>query len=183
MHDLFWRQQTGALGLVRGYGTNCMRERGPARVRIGCARRPQGLALRLTDLWQAEGGSQRGRSTRVGKLTEKRVRFGRRAPGLTFGTILTTSSASVAPAAAIQKVLAAVPRVPAKHGSAEPPHLALNRTSNDRNCAWRGTVSMRQFSGLAFCSPLHARALQNLEGRALKAMRSVGRFRGTLDPV
>ena len=70
----------------------------------------QGLALRLTDLWQAEGGSQRGRSTRVGKLTEKRVRFGRRAPGLTFGTILTTSSASVAPAAAIQKVLAAVPK-------------------------------------------------------------------------
>ena len=54
----------------------------------------QGLALRLTDLWQAQGGSQRGRSTRVGKLTEKRVRFGRRAPGLTFGTILTTSSAS-----------------------------------------------------------------------------------------
>ena len=40
MHDLFWRQRTGALGLVRGYGTNCMRERGPARVRIGCARRP-----------------------------------------------------------------------------------------------------------------------------------------------
>ena len=40
MHDLFWRQATGALGLVRGYGTNCMRERGPARVRIGCARRP-----------------------------------------------------------------------------------------------------------------------------------------------
>ena len=39
MHDLFWRQRTGALGLVRGYGTNCMRERGPARVRIGCARR------------------------------------------------------------------------------------------------------------------------------------------------
>ena len=40
MHDLFWRQRTGALGLVRGYGTNCMRERGPARVRIGCARSP-----------------------------------------------------------------------------------------------------------------------------------------------
>ena len=91
----------------------------------------QGLALRLTDLWQAEGGSQRGRSTRVGKLTEKRVRFGRRAPGLTFGTILTTSSASVAPAAAIQKVLAAVPRVPAKYGSSTPAHLAVNHTSND----------------------------------------------------
>ena len=40
MHDLFWRQRTGALGLVRGYGTNCMRERGPARVRIGYARSP-----------------------------------------------------------------------------------------------------------------------------------------------
>ena len=68
----------------------------------------QGLALRLTDLWQAQGGSQRGRPTRVGKLTEKRVRFGRRAPGLTFGTTLTTSSAPVALRAASQKVLAAV---------------------------------------------------------------------------
>ena len=85
------------------------------RVCASDALEAQGLALRLTDLWQAEGGSQRGRSTRVGKLTEKRVRFGRRAPGLTFGTILTTSSASVALRAASQKVLAAVPRVPAFH--------------------------------------------------------------------
>ena len=68
----------------------------------------QGLALRLTDLWQAQGGSQRGRPTRVGKLTEKRVRFGRRAPGLTFGTTMTTSSAPIALRAASQKVLAAV---------------------------------------------------------------------------
>ena len=68
----------------------------------------QGLALRLTDLWQAQGGSQRGRPTRVGKLTEKRVRFGRRAPGLTFGTTLITSSAPVALGAASQKSLAAV---------------------------------------------------------------------------
>ena len=70
----------------------------------------QGLALRLTDLWQAQGGSQRGRPTRVGKLTEKRVRFGRRAPGLTFGTTMTTSSVPVALRAASQKVLAAVPK-------------------------------------------------------------------------
>ena len=35
-------------------------------------------------------------------------------------------------------------------------------------------------SGLAFRSPLHARALPNLQERAMKAMRSVGRFRGTL---
>ena len=68
----------------------------------------QGPALRLTDLWQAQVGSQRGRPTRVGKLTEKRVRFGRRAPGLTFGTTMTTSSAPVALRAASQKVLAAV---------------------------------------------------------------------------
>ena len=33
---------------------------------------------------------------------------------------------------------------------------------------------------LAFRSPLHARALPNLEGRALKAMRSVGLDSGTL---
>ena len=68
----------------------------------------QGPALCLTDLWQAQGGSQRGRSTRVGKLTEKRFRFGRRAPGLTFVTTMTTSSVPVALRAASQKVLAAV---------------------------------------------------------------------------
>ena len=62
----------------------------------------------MTDLWQAQGGSQRGRPTRVGKLTEKRVRFGRRAPGLTFGTTMTTSSAPVALGAASRKSLAAV---------------------------------------------------------------------------
>ena len=90
----------------------------------------QGLALRLTDLWQAQGGSQRGRPTRVGKLTEKRVRFGRRAPGLTFGTTMTTSSAPVALRAASRKVLAAVPEVPAKYGSSTPAHLAVNRTSS-----------------------------------------------------
>ncbi len=70
----------------------------------------QGPALRLTDLWQAQVGSQRGRPTRVGKLTEKMVRFGRRAPGLTFGTTMTTSSVPVALRAASQKVLAAVPK-------------------------------------------------------------------------
>ena len=66
----------------------------------------QGPALRLTDLWQAAGGSQRGRPTRVGKLTVKMVRFGRRALGLTFGTTMsmTTSSVPVALGAASQKV-------------------------------------------------------------------------------
>ena len=44
-------------------------------------------------------------------------------------------------------------------------------------------VAMRCERGLAFRSPLHARALPNLQERALKAMRSVGRFRGTLDTV
>ena len=78
------------------HGTAALEDRGPA--------------LRLTDLWQAQGGSQRGRPTRVGKLTEKRVRFGRRAPGLTFGTTMTTSSALVALRAASQKVLAAAPK-------------------------------------------------------------------------
>ena len=38
---------------------------------------------------------------------------------------------------------------------------------------------MHLFSGLAFRSPLHARALQNLEGRALSAMRSVALKVGT----
>ena len=40
--------------------------------------------------------------------------------------------------------------------------------------------SMHIRSGLAFRSPLHARALPNLEGRALKAMRSVGQDSSTL---
>ena len=68
----------------------------------------QGPALCLTDLWQAQVGSQRGRPTRVGMLAVKMVRFGRRAPGLTFGTTMTTSSVPVALEAASQKVLAAV---------------------------------------------------------------------------
>ena len=70
----------------------------------------RGPALRLTDLWQAQVGSQRGRPTRVGMLAVKMVRFGRRALGLTFGTTLITSSAPVALGAASQKVLAAVPK-------------------------------------------------------------------------
>ena len=68
----------------------------------------QGPALRLTDLWQAAGGSQRGRPTRVGKLTVKMQWFERRAAGLTFGTTIITSSAPVALGAASQKSLAAV---------------------------------------------------------------------------
>ena len=91
----------------------------------------QGPALCLTDLWQAQVGSQRGRPTRVGMLTVKMQWFERRALGLTFGTTLITSSAPVALGAASQKSLAAVPRVPAKYGSAQPAHLGMNRTSSD----------------------------------------------------
>ena len=69
----------------------------------------QGPALCLTDLWQAQVGSQRGRPTRVGMLTVLKMQwFERGAPGLTFGTTLITSSAPVALGAASQKVLAAV---------------------------------------------------------------------------
>ena len=77
------------------------------------AREDQGPALCLTDLWQAQVGSQRGRPTRVGMLTVKMQWFERGAPGLTFGITLTTSSAQVTLGAAIRKVLAAVPQVPA----------------------------------------------------------------------
>ena len=44
----------------------------------------------------------------MGMLTEKMVRFGRRAAGLTFGATLTTSSALFTLGAASQKLLAAV---------------------------------------------------------------------------
>ena len=124
----------------------------------------QGPALRLTDLWQAQVGSQRGRPTRVGKLTVKMVRFGRRAPGLTFGTTMTTSSVPVALGAASQKVLAAVPRVPASNLFAGPPHLALNRPPSARGTARRGMVSMPCPSGLAFRSPLTELWLQKPAG-------------------
>ena len=39
---------------------------------------------------------------------------------------------------------------------------------------------MRLFNGFALGSPLHARALPNLQERALKAMRSVALDSGTL---
>ena len=70
----------------------------------------QGPALQLTDLWQAQVGSQRGRPTRVGMLAVKMHWFERRAPGLTFGTTMTTSSAPVALRAASQKVSAYFPK-------------------------------------------------------------------------
>ena len=70
----------------------------------------QGPALRLTDLWQAQVGSQRGRPTRVGMLAVKMQWFERRAPGLTFGTTMITSSVPVALRAASEKSLAAVPK-------------------------------------------------------------------------
>ena len=70
----------------------------------------QGPALQLTDLWQAQVGSQRGRPTRVGMLAVKMHWFERRAPGITFGTTMITSSVPVALRAASQKVLAAVPK-------------------------------------------------------------------------
>ena len=68
----------------------------------------QGSRASMTDLWQAQGGSQRGRPTRVGMLTVKMQWFERRVPGLTFGVTLITSSAPVALGAASQKSLAAV---------------------------------------------------------------------------
>ena len=87
-----------------------MELRGPSsRIVHGTAAlEDQGPALRLTDLWQAQVGSQRGRPTRVGMLTVKMQWFERRAPGLTFGTTLITSSAPVALGAASRKSLAAV---------------------------------------------------------------------------
>ena len=102
----------------------------------------QGLALRLTDLWQAQGGSQRGRPTRVGKLTEKRVRFGRRAPGLTFGTTMTTSSVPVALRAASQKVLAAVPKYRQSTGKRPQLHWKQLWQSSQGSAAWRRWSSM-----------------------------------------
>ena len=149
------------------------------RVCASDALEDQGLALRLTDLWQAEGGSQRGRSTRVGKLTEKRFRFGRRAPGLTFATTLTTSSASVALRAASRKVLAAVPKY--RQSTVWRDHSIRAWSGHQRAAfaAWTAMLTMRCERGLAFRSPLHARALPNLEGRPLSAMRSVARKVGT----
>ena len=102
----------------------------------------QGLALRLTDLWQAQGGSQRGRPTRVGKLTDKRVRFGRRAPGLTFGTTMTTSSAPVALRAASRKVLAAVPKYRQSTGKRPQLHWKQLWQWSQGSAAWRRWSAM-----------------------------------------
>ena len=102
----------------------------------------QGPALRLTDLWQAQVGSQRGRPTRVGKLTVKMVRFGRRAPGLTFGTTMTTSSALVALRAASQKVLAAAPKYRQSTGKRPQLHWKQLWQWSQGSAAWRRWSAM-----------------------------------------
>ena len=107
----------------------------------------QGLALRLTDLWQAQGGSQRGRPTRPWaswKLTEKMVRFafGRRAPGLTFGTTMTTSSVPVALRAASRKVLAAVPKYRQSTGKRLTWHWKQLWQWSQGSAAWRRWSAM-----------------------------------------
>ena len=142
----------------------------------------QGLALRLTDLWQAQGGSQRGRPTRVGKLTEKRVRFGRRAPGLTFGTTMTTSSAPVALRAASQswlpsrkyRLVVLDPCISSGRCSREP--------APGRVYKGRARLYTRQGCGVAPFPAAENQGQRSAE-RPLSAMRSVGRFRGTLDTV
>ena len=102
----------------------------------------QGPALRLTDLWQAQVGSQRGRPTRVGMLAVKMQWFERRAPGLTFGTTMITSSVPVALRAASQKVLAAVPKYRQSTGKRPQLHWKQLWQSSQESAAWRRWSSM-----------------------------------------
>ena len=134
----------------------------------------------MTDLWQAQGGSQRGRPTRVGMLAVKMQWFERRAPGLTFGTTMTTSSAPIALRAASQKVLAAVRKH--RQSTVWRDHSIWAWSGHQRAgfAAWTARLAMRCERGLAYRSPLHARALPNLEGRRPGAMRSVARKWGTV---
>ena len=149
MHDLFWRQRTGALGLVRGYGTNCMRERGPARVRIGCARRPGSRASIDRPVagtrWQsARTPNPRGQADRKEGLV--------RAEGA--GAHLWDRHDNLqrpdSPPSRQPESLGCRLQAPAKYGLAEPPHLALNRSSSARLYAWRGMV-LYAWRGLYIC--------------------------------
>ena len=78
----------------------------------------------------------------MGKLTEKRVRGGRRAAGLTFGTAMTTSSAPVALRAASQKVLAAVPKYRQSTGKRLTWHWKQLWQWAQGSAAWRRWSSM-----------------------------------------
>ena len=175
MHDLFWRQRTGALGLVRGYGTNCMRERGPARVRIGCARRPGSRASIDRPVAGTRWQSARTLHPR-GQAHREKGPVRAEGAGAHLWHHLDNLQRLRRPRSRHPESLGCRPEVPAKYGLAEPPHLALNRSSSARFYAWRGMVSMHIRLGLAFRSPLPEpphRALPNLEERPLSAMRSV----------
>ena len=102
----------------------------------------QGPALRLTDLWQAQVGSKRGRPTRVGMLAVKMQWFGRRALGLTFGTTMTPSSVPVALGAASQKVLAAVREYRQSTGKRLDLHWKQLRQWSQGSAAWRRRSAM-----------------------------------------
>ena len=98
-------------------------------------------------------------------LTVKMQWFELGAPGLTFGTTLTTSSAPVALGAASRKSLAAV-RV-YRQSTVWRDHSIWAWCGHQRAgfAAWMAMLAMRCERGLAYRSPLHARALPNLEGR------------------
>ena len=94
---------------------------------------------------------------------------------------MTTSSVPVALRAASQKVLAAVPKY--RQSTVCRDQLIWPWSGHQGACfaAWTAMLAMRCERGLAYRSPLHARALPNLEGRRPGAMRSVGLDSGKLD--
>ena len=131
----------------------------------------QGLALRSTYLWQAQGGSQRGRPTRV-RGNADREEGSVRAEGAgahlvhTFGTTMTTSSAPVALRAASRKVLAAVRKY--RQSTVWRDHSIRAWSGHQRAAlaAWTAMLTMRCERGLAFRSLLHARGPRKTSGRA-----------------
>ena len=107
-------------------------------------------------------------------------------PPLSTATARSASFHSVAVGPPQPEVLVAVPRVhvPAKYGFSTPAHLAVQPHIRRLKLRMeRYNLSLRSFNGLAFCSPLHARAPRNLCQGALAAMRSVGLDSGTLIAV
>ena len=159
MRDKFYRQVTGALCLVRGCGDTCMRECGPEPLRIECARRPGSRASIDRPVagtrWQsARTPNPRGQADRE----EGSVRA--EGAGAHLWDHHDHLQRPGRPPSRQPESLGCRPEVPAKYGLAEPPHLGVNRPPSRALTAWTTMVAMRCERGLAFRSPLHARALQ-----------------------
>ena len=181
MRDKFLRQVTGTLCLVRGYGDTCMRECGPEPVRIECARRPG--VPRFDDRpvagtrWQsARTPNTRGHADRE----DGSVRA--EGAGAHLWDHHDHLQRSRRPRSRQPEGLGCRPSVSAKYDVAGPQHQGLIRPSKRLLGSMEGYgVHAPEERFGVHIAPSPSSGCKTRGGAPGAAMRSVGRFRGTLD--